>query len=220
MSGRATDSNLKKALIQVLNPLDVPTDEIPVLFNPTEYSLDKQVNYADQTLPGLGTPISQFVSGDAETLSMELFFDTYEEGTDVREHTDRIDDLLEVDGDRHAPPVCRFVWGSLNFKSVLESASKTFTMFLPDGTPVRARIDVTFREYRRPGEEVVAVPRQSADRTETWVVTEGDTLWTIAAEQYGDPGRWRPIATANDIENPRRLDPGRELIVPPLEGTE
>lgn len=220
MSGRATDSNLKKALIQVLNPLDVPIDEIPVLFNPTEYSLDKQVNYADRTLPGLGTPISQFVSGDAETLSMELFFDTYEEGTDVREHTDRIDDLLEVDADRHAPPVCRFAWGSLNFKSVLESASKTFTMFLPDGTPVRARIDVTFREYRRPGEEVVAVPRRSADRTETWVVTEGDTLWTIAAEQYGDPGRWRPIATANDIENPRRLDPGRELVLPPLEGTE
>ncbi|WP_336344133.1 CIS tube protein [Halalkalicoccus ordinarius] len=219
MVGRATESTLKKALIQVLDERESTTAEIPVLFNPTEYSIDKQVTYSDQSLPGLGSPITQFVSGDAETLSMELFFDTYEAGTDVRDHTDRIDGLLRVDEERHAPPVCRFAWGSLVFTAVLESASTTFTMFLPEGTPVRARIDVTFKAYTRPGEETTAAPRQSADRTKVWEVTGDDTLWTIAAAVYGDPTRWRSIATANDIENPRSLPSDRELIVPPLEGT-
>lgn len=217
MAGNATESNLKKALIQVLDRSGSPTDEIPVLFNPTEYSLDKQVTYSDEDLPGRETPVTQFVSGEAETLSMDLFFDTYGTETDVREHTDRIHELLEVDEDLHAPPVCRFVWGSLDFTSVLENASMNFTMFLSDGTPVRARVDVTFREYRSPGEETTTAPRQSADRTKVLTVTQGDTLWGIAAEVYGDPARCRPIAQANDIATPRTLDPGRQLVVPPLE---
>lgn len=217
MADRATESNLKKALIQVLDRQGSPTDEIPVLFNPDEYSLNKQVYHSDQNLPGRKTPVNQFVHGNADSLSMDLFLDTYEEGTDVREYTDRIQELLEVDEERHAPPVCRFVWGTLNFKSVLEQATMNFTMFRSNGIPVRARVDVTFKEYKNPAEESTARPRQSADRTKVWTVTEGDTLWRIAGEEYGDPGRWRPIAKANDIDTPRTLNPGRDLVVPPLE---
>lgn len=150
---------------------------------------------------------------------MELFFDVYEddEVEDVRTHTDRIDELLRVDGDLHAPPIVRFVWGSISFKSVLESANKSFTMFLDDGTPVRARMDVTFREYTTPAEQRAERPRHSADRATIHLVTEGDTLWAIADEKYGDPTEWRTIATANGIENPRTIQPGTELAIPPLE---
>lgn len=217
MSGRATESNLKKAIVQVLDARGSPTDEIPVLFNPNEYTLDKQVNYSDEELPGRETPVTQFVRGEAETLSMDLFLDTSEEGSDVRDHTDRIHELLEVDEELHAPPVCRFVWGTLSFTCVVQNASMSYTMFLPDGVPVRARVDVTFREYRSLGEEMSATPRQSADRTKVWTVTEGDTLPAIAAEEYGDPRKWRPIAEANGLVTPRTLEPGRELVVPPLE---
>lgn len=217
MPDRPTESNLKKAVIEVLDGEGTPTEEIPVLFNPTEYSVDKSVTYGEQALPGLSTPVTQFVSGEAETLSMELFFDTYEEGIDVREHTDRIDALLEVDGDLHAPPVCTFAWGSLTFTSVVERANVRFTMFLPDGIPVRARADVTFREYTSPTEQKASEPRGSADTTKVRTVTESDTLWLIASREYGDPEMWRPIAEANGIENPRTLRAGRELVIPPLE---
>lgn len=219
MTKRATDADLKKARIEVLDGKGKIDEEIKVLFNPTEYSLDKSVTYGDQALPGFTSPVTQFVSGDAETLSMELFFDVYEsdEVEDVRTHTDRIDELLRVDGDLHAPPIVRFVWGSISFKSVLESASKRFTMFLDDGIPVRARMDVTFREYTTPGEQRAEQPRHSADRATIHRVTEGDTLWAIADAEYGDPTEWRSIATANGIENPRTIQPGRELAIPPLE---
>lgn len=219
MSDRATDANLKKARIQVLNDQGKTDEEIKVLFNPTEYSLDKSVTYGEQALPGFTSPVTQFVSGGAESLSMELFFDVYENDDfeDVRTHTDRIDRLLRVDGDLHAPPIVRFVWGSISFKSVLESANKRFTMFLDDGTPVRARMDVTFREYTTPAEQRAKRPRHSADRATIHRVTEGDTLWAIAGAEYGDPTEWRAIATANGIENPRTIQPGTELAIPPLE---
>jgi hypothetical protein len=219
MAARATGSKLQDAVIQVLDASGDPVSgaEIPVAFKPTDYSLNRSVTYGSQSLPGNRTPVTQFVSGEADTLTMELFFDTFETGTDVREQTDRIDDLLAVDAELHAPPICRFVWGSLNFRSVVESANKSFTMFLDDGTPVRARVDVTFREYAPPGDEQAARPRQSADRTKRWRVTEGDTLWSIAASEYGDPTKWRVVATANGIENPRTLAIGAELTLPPLE---
>ena len=62
----------------------------PVLFNPEAYSLTKDVNYAHIGVPGLGAPVLQFVHGNAETLTLELFLDTYEENRDVREETSKI----------------------------------------------------------------------------------------------------------------------------------
>jgi nucleoid-associated protein YgaU len=49
-----------------------------------------------------------------------------------------------------------------------------------------------------------------------WTVAEGDTLWTVAEEEYGDTSHWRTIAEANDIKNPRQLESGTKLSLPPL----
>jgi nucleoid-associated protein YgaU len=43
-------------------------------------------------------------------------------------------------------------------------------------------------------------------------------LSLMAAIEYGDPAVWRVIADANDIENPRLIEPGLQLRLPPLEG--
>jgi nucleoid-associated protein YgaU len=47
-------------------------------------------------------------------------------------------------------------------------------------------------------------------------VRRGDTLSSIAAAVYRDPGLWREIARANDIKDPRILPPGRLLLLPRL----
>jgi nucleoid-associated protein YgaU len=39
----------------------------------------------------------------------------------------------------------------------------------------------------------------------------------MAHKEYSDPGQWRVIAEANDIDNPRLVEPGTELTLPPLE---
>lgn len=50
-------------------------------------------------------------------------------------------------------------------------------------------------------------------------VGAGDRLPLIAAEVYGDPRLWRPIAEANGIDDPLRFpdpkkDIGRLLLIP------
>jgi nucleoid-associated protein YgaU len=82
---------------------------------------------------------------------------------------------------------------------------------------VRATVDVTFKAYATPDFLRAERPLQSADRSTEWTVVEGDTLWHVAAVEYGDPTAWRTIAAANGVADPRTLEAGRTLVVPPLE---
>ena len=52
------------------------TEIIDLQYNPTEIVLEKNVHIAEIAIPGLTAPLQQFVRGDAETLKLELFFDT------------------------------------------------------------------------------------------------------------------------------------------------
>jgi len=195
-----------------------PQDEAPiyVLFNPNQYSLDQANTLAEVGIPGLSAPILQYVRGNGRTLTMELFFDTWEQQRDVREHTDKIYGLLDIRGPLHRPPVCVFTWGSFNFDCVAERVGGRFTLFLANGTPVRATLSVTFKEFVEVEVLVRRPPTESADHAKTYLVRRGDTLASIAAAEYGDPARWRPIAEANRIANPRLLAPGTRLALPAL----
>lgn len=209
---------LVKAKIQAMDEKGQAIgDAVPVLFNPGDYSIEKSNQFASTMIPGLSNPLLHFISGNTQTLTMDLFFDTYEEGTDVRKYTGQITSLLDINSELHAPPICQFVWGSLLFKAVLERASQKFTMFLESGIPVRAALSVTFKEYKDIKEQFQQIPRHSSDRTKKRQIKQGDSLWQIAARQYGDPGLWRPIARANGISNPLKLEVGREISIPPLE---
>jgi hypothetical protein len=209
---------------------------IDVQYNPAELTFSKAVQVAEVAIPGLDAPLVQYVRGQAETLTVDLFFDTTEEGTgpnarSVTEHTDRIYQLLKIEPATHAPPVCAFQWNTKfpgsdvsekignqrrnDFQCVIESIRQRFTMFSPEGVPLRAVLTVTMREYRTLDEQLAQPPRESADRTTSHVVRRGDTLGAIAARHYRRGDAWRDIAAANGIEDPRRLEPGVFLHLPP-----
>jgi hypothetical protein len=205
----------------------VTGERVPVMFNPEEYSVNKDVNYAQSAVPGLSAPLLQFVHGNMGTLEMELFLDTYEEhregskvlnqaGEDVRNLLRKILALMDIDRTTHAPPVLLFTWASLSFTCVLARANQRFVMFRPDGTPVRARVQVTFNEFANAELEAKEIKRETADYSKLRLVGEGETLSSIANDVYRDPRLWRPIAIANDIDEPRSVATGTRLLVPQL----
>lgn len=202
-------------------------ERIEVMFNPEEYSLSKDNNFAQSAVPGLSSPLLQFAHGNLKTLDMELFFDTYEEhragnrvvnraGEDVRLHTNRVVGLMDINPETHAPPVLLFTWGDLTLACVLARAAQRFTMFLETGVPVRARVQVSFSEWVDAAREAKTVKRRTADYSRLYTVGQGETLSAIAARVYRDARMWRAIALANDIGDPRRLPVGSQLIVPRL----
>lgn len=213
---------LEKATIKNLTK----EETIRVLFNPTQYQVTETNQFAEIGIPGVEAPPLQFVRGAARTLSMQLFFDTYDPdkedpeqkkvtpSSDVRLYTKKIISLLRLDSESHAPPICSFNWADFTFIGVVERADQRFTLFLPNGTPVRATIDVSMKEL---GQHKANQGRRlfSADFIKSYVVKRGDTLSRIAGEKLGDPARWRLIAEANGLDNPLALKPGQALVIPP-----
>ena len=218
---------LEKAIITVLDGAD-KNKAITVLFNPTEYSVDRTNSYKAMAVPGLGSPILQFVNGECDLLSMELFLDDYtdpegptssrkKEKDPVARRLKDISRLLEIDRDLHAPAPVRFNWGPMEFTGIIEKLGRKVTKFHPDGTPARATLSVVFKEYRTLRQQLESPRRESADKTKRRVVIGRDSLWAIAAREYDDPKEWVRIAEENDLDDPREIRPGDWLTLPPME---
>jgi nucleoid-associated protein YgaU len=196
-------------------------DAITAMFNPEELSISGSVGWPAQNAAQRDVSEAQFTSGE-RTLSVKLLFDTYDTPDlpkkDVRkEYTSKIVKLALVDAEKHRPPVCRLKWGgNYFFQGVLQRLDQRFTLFMEDGTPVRATITCTFKEWRTNIEDMEQQGLQSADIVKAKVLRRGDTLSAIAAEEYLDARGWRPIAIANDIDDPLSLPVGRAITVPRL----
>jgi hypothetical protein len=212
----AVRQGLVPATLEILSP-KVPDPKIPLRFNPSEYQLQKSNNFAEIGIPGLESPPIQFVRGAAEKLSLELLADTSDTLEDVREkYVNKLRNLMRLNADTHAPPIVAFTWDTQVFKGVLESLTITYVMFSPDGVPLRAKLSVTLKEYRPAAVQFRESPTFSPDFDKTFVVRRGDTLSGIAGQVFGDPSRWREIARANDVVDPRRIRPGDALRIPKL----
>jgi nucleoid-associated protein YgaU len=204
---------------------------IEALFNPEKYTASRSVQFAEIAIPGLDAPVVQFVRGQSEKITLELFFDTTDQGTvdpvkDVRTLTEKVYGLMSVLSPTHAPPRLLLTWGEggklFNHGHtqwpwcVLETASQEFTLFSPGGVPLRAKVTCTFRDAWTIDEQLTQTPRESSDRTKLAQVKQRQTLSEIAWQQYDDPSQWRPIADENQLDNPRLLVPGMVLRIPRL----
>ena len=188
------------------------TERFQVMYNPDELRLEQGNNFAEVGIPGLNAPPVQYLRGKARTLSMDLFFDSYEADQDVRTHTGPLVKLLDKEPLTKAPPVLLFSMGQFNFQCVLVDASQRFTMFRRDGTPVRSTIAVRFQEFVRVEIEIerglfIGPPTLHN-------VVRSETASAIAATVLGDPARWREVAEANGIDDPLNIAPGLTLKVP------
>jgi hypothetical protein len=101
------------------------------------------------------------------------------------------------------------------FRCIVESVKQKFTLFSPEGIPLRAALSVALREYKTLDEQLAQLNLTSPDRTHSHVTRSGDTLSSIAAQYYRSPRDWRSVADANGIEDPRRLVVGAFLSIPP-----
>jgi hypothetical protein len=189
---------------------------LEALFNPKEYSVQKSVQWEPHKAPGLDSPEQEFTSGNPAVLSVELFFDTYEEKKSVKEFTDQLMEMALVDADKHRPPSVQFTWGDFTFEGYVEHLTLRYTMFLSDGKPCRATANLSIKENKTAKEQLEKNPRNSPDHTKLRTLKVGETLALLAHEEYDDPAEWRRIADANGIVDPKDVKPGTVLTLPPI----
>jgi Contractile injection system tube protein len=137
---------------------------IECMFNPREYTISRKVDWGNQGNDTSDTGNKVYRGGSPATLSLELFFDTYARRMsaglveDVRRYTRPLWELTQIDDSTTEPganPAVKkgrprkvlFQWGATwHFEAVITSMEQQFTLFMPDGTPVRSVIKVSFEQ--------------------------------------------------------------------------
>ena len=102
----------------------------------------------------------EFTGAEGRSMTLELLFDGVEDGSDVQKEVHKLETLASVRGDpakgaenERRPHHCVVVWGTVmtnrhgdKFKCVIESLTTKYTMFSPDGKPLRATCTVKLKE--------------------------------------------------------------------------
>lgn len=207
--------------------LEVETGaRVDCMFNPTTFAFATQNRWESDQIPGKNTPSLRYAGGAGGSFSLSLTFDTTHDGKAVTIHTNKLLKLMEVDeslagydADKNngRPPWVKFHWGTHlhSFKAVITSANVTFTYFSNEGLPLRANVELSLEQYEADANWGPQNPTSGTPNPKrTHQVQVGDTLDRIAGKYFGDPTRWRDIATLNGIADPLELKPGRLLSIP------
>jgi hypothetical protein len=203
-------------------------DKFTCLFNPSQLSVGKSNTWQEGPNKGKSAPELVFGGGGAGTMSMELTFDTTTDGKPVTDYTDKLLELMRVDpklpsfdesSNSGRPPWVKFHWGKIHsFQAIVESLNITFTFFSSDGIPLRAKANLSLKQFVDEKKRSRQNPTSGTpDPHRVHRFGPGETLDRIAAQHYGDAAQWRLIARANGIIDPLDITPGTSLVIPKRE---
>jgi hypothetical protein len=223
----AAKSQLKISICDTSGNTPTPKgNSISLLINPSELKLSRKTKYAG------AVPLGDTGSGRSFSRMQpaRLNFSTVFDGTGVvpvpanlklpSEVEDQLNALNDVvytyNGKQHEPNVVQVLWGRLAFYGRLTSFNIEYTLFRPNGAPLRAKADMSFQGYKNPQESALEANRSSPDLSHSVVVTEGDTLPLLCHRIYGDSRYYVDVARFNGLHAFRALKPGLTLHFPPL----
>ena len=107
---------------------------------------------------------------------------------------------------------------SLNPKKEQDIPTPTAKSEEPESTQTNTAAVAPVKKPEAPEAEEATdaseAPKPSSGKFTEYTVKEGDTLWIIAKDQYGDATFWKRIEDANGVENVSNLKLGQKLKIP------
>lgn len=194
----------------------------PVYINPETYSLNYTVEYNTDTAQGNNGTTARYTRHAPEEFSCDLWFDNTGilDGIprpDVSTEVDQFKKfLLDIESETHEPRHFIVLWGKLCLKCRVTGVQIDYKLFKPDGTPIRAKVNVKFKGSFDNALRLAMANLLSPDLTHRRQVKAGDTLPNLCYEIYGSPRYHTQIARINRLSNFRKLEVGQQLFFPPF----
>lgn len=219
-----------KSLLEI-TPCDAPDetntqirileeDKFHVMINPASYKVENSIDYSSKNALGVTSESSQFDSINPGSIGFDIIFD----GTGVIPDTEesvtsklnKLEHVFSYDGETHQPKLSRLVWGPLIFFGRMKTMNIDFSLFKPNGEPLRAKVSLSFTAFVSEEQEKLQAKKSSPDLSHHIEVKAGDTLPMLCSKVYGDPAYYIEIARINKVRNFRSLILGTTLLFPPL----
>ncbi|MFN4079860.1 MAG: hypothetical protein ACK4NS_03075 [Saprospiraceae bacterium] len=202
-------------------PVPVPLPPYQAMFNPENWNIEEHMVYNQESPAGSkGGPV-RYVKETNRTLSFDLIIDGTGASGEKRSVTLDLLYLKEVigyNGEEHRNNRVIVVWGTNIFKGVFYEIKINKTLYKTDGTPLRAKVSLKFKEDTSLEKSILNRNMRSADLTREHIVKSGDRLDLLANHMYGDSRFYLEVARANRMTTFRTgLTPGLKLIFPPTE---
>lgn len=218
---------------------DVPGIGIPYqpAYNPTSFSVSHSLGYDDGKEVSASNLPKKFLGLNPRTLTMELFFDGTGASPSSTDLVAKATSALglpaintvdiqvraflnlayKIQPKTHEASFVMVIWGTFIMTGVVSSANVNYTMFAPNGRPLRAKVSLTINETISKKLLSKVLGLLSPDLSKSRIVKEGDTLPLLCFEEYNDSSLYPQVAAVNNLKNYRKLKQGMELLFPPID---
>ncbi len=185
--------------------------------NPATLKLGKRLNYSQNGEAQGVANLRKFRSQALDSLSFEVLMDdTGIIPSKTGKIKDRINQLekaiYRINSESHEPSYTKVIWGTFIFRGRVESINYDYSLFSPDGTPLRVKVSFSFAGYF----DKDTTQMNSPDLSRVITFRAGDTIARYCDEIYGDASFCHEIAAYNNLSEFRKIEPGTKIQFPPL----
>ena len=188
--------------------------------NPETYKHSHSSIYGKAKTTGTAGQSTEFEVMAPQTMTFEFYLDATGVIPGVQNLASEIKRFKSLvyayNGNVHSPNYIKLVWAGPPFLCRLTSLDIEYTLFKPDGMPLRAKLFVAFEEFLSPAAIAAQAKRHSPDMTQVRTVQAGDTLPLMCFRIYGDSNYYIQVARFNGMANFRNLKAGSTLQFPPV----
>lgn len=187
-----------------------------VLLNPASYQVSTEFCFSEESklltelpdtleLPALildGTGVVPVAEGQPETVPQQL-----------QKLRDVVSSTVPDQTGYRARPVVLVSWATLQFRGRVKKLDVDYTLFAPNGIPLRATVKLTFIGPDDVAADAGAASGPAAEPLRRQLEVKADTLPQLCFSAFDDPARDQAVARANALTSIRNLYAGLKLVL-------
>lgn len=212
---------LVKMKIIVLENGNPTKNEFELKINPSALSVSKEIQYSEDKVQGSSAEVTKYDKHGPTTLNFDFILDAtgiaYPKTEDIHLTVKKFEDVVyKMEGKIHTPNTLQISWGSFLLNCCLVSLKYDYTLFSPNGNPLRVKISTSFSGHIKRDEEAKTAQKESPDLSHCVTLKAGETIAYWCHKIYGDFSYCKDIAEFNHIANFRNIKPGTKILFPKL----
>lgn len=190
--------------------------------NPASIKYSKEIQMTSQEPVGGQYRAPKYAKHKETSLSFDTIFDGTGIVSELKEGVSNEITKLEnviynINGNIHRPNYLKISWGSTIFKGVLNSLNYEYTLFAPNGSPLRVKVSFSITGFLDKKQSAKLENKSSPDLSHLIVLKSGDTIASLCNQIYGDPSYCTEVAAYNQLTDFRTIKPGTKIMFPPLQ---